>query len=130
MEEADPRHLESDPGEDHLEDQQAEQDQCVPDAMSRDQRHDQEDQAEQDDEVAEPRVDSEDVLEPILADRAAVGVLRHRERAVAGEADLDDDGEEHEPRQVLVDRSHGTIDLRRVRACARRTLRLRPDDYK
>jgi hypothetical protein len=52
-------------------------------------------------------VEPEDVLEPLLVDGSAVDVASDGERAVTREPDLDEDGKEQDPRQVLVDRAHG-----------------------
>ncbi len=111
MEEPDRRNAEPEPGEEHLENEQSEENAMAPEAPladACDRTDDQKEECGENEDVAEERVSDEPVEEDILVDRGpfVVELVRRVERAVPGQPDLHDDRREEHHRPRPVDRSH------------------------
>src|SRR4029450_958097 len=106
MEEAQSRHRLADPRKDDL-DHEEQREEAVsaeaPSANPRRDADDEEDQTGENHEVPEPDMEAKAVVEGVLVDGAAVvHLVRGEERAVPGQADLDDDHEEEQSRPAAI----------------------------
>ncbi len=103
------------PRQEHLQDQEPEDAECVEDARTPDSGGESEDecqQAAEQDEVAEAGVEPEAVLERLLVDRPVGDLVGGVERAVARKADLQHDRRNHQHHPPTEKRAHPIVSVR------------------